>query len=137
MKFFYKWINKWENNYIEKKLKELDEHPERNKTRPNKVIFRVSDQELELLNQRVKESGMTKQDWILSATSPYLNGAITMNNDESLLWRVDKKTMDFLRKHINEFKIQDDEDREFSEQVLDDIQILALALDGLSKKREK
>lgn len=32
MKFFYKWINKWENNYIEKKLKELDEHPERNKT---------------------------------------------------------------------------------------------------------
>lgn len=23
---------KWENNYIEKKLKELDEHPERNKT---------------------------------------------------------------------------------------------------------
>ena len=31
MKNFYKWINKWENNYIEKKLKELDEHPERNK----------------------------------------------------------------------------------------------------------
>ena len=30
MKFFYKWINKWENNYIEKKLKELDEHPELN-----------------------------------------------------------------------------------------------------------
>lgn len=97
----------------------------------------MSDQELELLNQRVKESRMTKQDWILSATSPYLNGAITMNNDESLLWRVDKKTMDFLRKHINEFKIQDNEDRELSEQVLDDIQILALALDGLSKKREK
>lgn len=32
MKFFYKWINKWENNHIEKKLKELGEHPERNKT---------------------------------------------------------------------------------------------------------
>ena len=97
----------------------------------------MSDQELELLNQRVKESGMTKQDWILSVLLPYLNGAITMNNDESLLWRVDKKTMDFLRKHINEFKIQDDEDRELSEQVLDDIQIIAMALDGLSKKREK
>ena len=69
--------------------------------------------------------------------TPYLNGGNVMNNDDSLLWRVDKKTMDFLRKHINEFKIQDDEDREFSEQVLDDIQILALALDGLSKKREK
>ena len=24
MKFFYKWINKWENNYIEKKLKECN-----------------------------------------------------------------------------------------------------------------
>lgn len=32
-----------------------------NKTRPNKVIFRMSDQELELLNQRVKESGMAGQ----------------------------------------------------------------------------
>lgn len=97
----------------------------------------MSDQELELLNQRVKESGMTKQDWILSVLLPYLNSGNVINNDESLLWRVDKKTMDFLRKHINEFKIQDDEDRELSEQVLDDIQILALALDGLSKKREK
>ena len=108
-----------------------------NKTRPNRVFFRVTDEELELLNQRVDESGMTRQDWILSVISPYLNGGNVMNNDDSLLWRVDKKTMDFLRKHINEFKIQDDEDREFSEQVLDDIQILALALDGLSKKREK
>lgn len=35
-----------------------------NKTRPNRVIFRMSDQELELLNQRVKESGMTRQDGI-------------------------------------------------------------------------
>lgn len=52
-----------------------------NKTRPNKVIFRVSDQELELLNQRVKESGMTKQDWILSVLLPYLNsGNIIKNN---------------------------------------------------------
>lgn len=52
-----------------------------NKTRPNKVIFRMSDQELELLNQRVKESGMTKQDWILSVATPYLNdGNIIKNN---------------------------------------------------------
>lgn len=108
-----------------------------NKTRPNRVFFRVTDEELELLNQRVDESGMTRQDWILSVATPYLNGGNVMNNDDSLLWRVDKKTMDFLRKHINEFEIQDDEDRELSEQVLDDIQILALALDGLSKKREK
>ena len=53
-----------------------------NKTRPNKVIFRVSDQELELLNQRVKESGMTKQDWILSVLLPCLNsGNIIKNNN--------------------------------------------------------
>lgn len=98
----------------------------------------MSDQELELLNQRVKESGMTKQDWILSVMSPYLKSAITMNNDEFLLWRVDKKTMDFLRKHINEFEIQNDKERELAEQVLDDIQILAMALDSLSqKKRDK
>lgn len=108
-----------------------------NKTRPNRVFFRVTDEELELLNQRVDESGMTRQDWILSVVTPYLNDGNVMNNDDSLLWRVDKKTMDFLRKHINEFKIQDDEDRELSEQVLDDIQIIAMALDGLSKKREK
>lgn len=98
----------------------------------------MSDQELELFNQRVKESGMTKQDWILSVTSPYLKSAITVNNDESLFWRVDKKTMDFLRKHINEFEIQNDEERELAEQVLDDIQIFAMALDSLSqKKRDK
>lgn len=53
-----------------------------NKTRPNKVIFRVSDQELELLNQRVKESGMTKQDWIPSVLLPCLNsGNIIKNNN--------------------------------------------------------
>lgn len=52
-----------------------------NKTRPNKVIFRMSDQELELLNQRVKESGMTKQDWILSVLLPCLSsGNIIKNN---------------------------------------------------------
>ena len=35
-----------------------------NKTRPNRVYCRVTDEELELLNQRVKESGMTRQDCI-------------------------------------------------------------------------
>lgn len=37
-----------------------------NKTRPNRVFFRVTDEELKLLNQRVKESGMTRQDCLLS-----------------------------------------------------------------------
>lgn len=63
-----------------------------NKTRPNKVIFRMSDQELELLNQRVKESGMTKQDWILSVLLPCLNsGNIIKNN----------KVMDMNSKKLN------------------------------------
>lgn len=63
-----------------------------NKTRPNKVIFRMSDQELDLLNQRVDESGMTKQDWILSVATPYLNdGNIIKNN----------KVMDMDSKKLN------------------------------------
>ena len=63
-----------------------------NKTRPNKVIFRMSDQELELSNQRVKESGMAKQDWILSVTSPYLNGVNIIKNN---------KVMDMDSKKLN------------------------------------
>ena len=52
----------------------------------------MSDQELELLNQRVKESGMTKQDWILSVATPYLNdGNIIKNN----------KVMDMDSKKLN------------------------------------
>lgn len=37
-----------------------------NKTRPNRVYFRVIDTELELINESVKASGMTRQDWLLS-----------------------------------------------------------------------
>lgn len=52
-----------------------------NKTRPNRVFFRVTDEELKLLNQRVDESGMTRQDWILSVLLPCLNsGNIIKNN---------------------------------------------------------
>lgn len=52
-----------------------------NKTRPNRVFFRVTDEELKLLNQCVKESGMTRQDWILSVLLPCLSsGNIIKNN---------------------------------------------------------
>ena len=52
-----------------------------NKTRPNRVYFRVTDEELKLLNQRVDESGMTRQDWILSVLLPCLNsGNIIKSN---------------------------------------------------------
>lgn len=41
----------------------------------------MSDEELKLLNQRVKESGMTRQDWILSVLLPCLSsGNIIKNN---------------------------------------------------------
>ena len=53
-----------------------------NKTRPNRVYFRVTDEELKLLNQRVKESGMTRQDWLLSVLLPCLNGVNIIKNNK-------------------------------------------------------
>lgn len=40
-----------------------------NKTRPNRIYFRVTDTELERINECVKTSGMTRQDWILSVVT--------------------------------------------------------------------
>lgn len=52
-----------------------------NDTRPNRAFFRVTDGKLKLLNQRIKESGLTRQDWILSVLLPYLSsGNIIKNN---------------------------------------------------------
>lgn len=52
-----------------------------NKTRPNRVYFRVTDTELELINESVKASEMTRQDWILSVLLPCLSsGNIIKNN---------------------------------------------------------
>lgn len=53
-----------------------------NKTRPNRAFFRVTDEKLKLLNQRVDESGMTRQDWILSVATPYLNGGNIIKNNK-------------------------------------------------------
>ena len=52
-----------------------------NKTRPNRVYFRVTDTELERINECVKASGMTRQDWILSVVIPQLNGGDTKNEE--------------------------------------------------------
>lgn len=71
-----------------------------NKTRPNKVIFRMSDQELELLNQRVKESGMTKQDWILSVLLPYLNSGNIIKNYKVM--DIDSKKLNVYGRTIGE-----------------------------------
>lgn len=53
-----------------------------NKTRPNRVFFRVTDEELKLLNQRVNDSGMTRQDWILSVPLPYWNTFDIIKNNK-------------------------------------------------------
>lgn len=53
-----------------------------NETRPNRAFFRVTDEKLKLLNQRIKKSGMTKQDWILSVISPYLYGGNIIKNSK-------------------------------------------------------
>ena len=71
-----------------------------NKTRPNKVIFRMSDQELELLNQRVKESGMTKQDWILSVLLPCLNTVDIIKNNKGM--DTDSKKLNIYGRTIGE-----------------------------------
>ena len=58
--------------------------PFMNKTRPNRVFFRVTDEELKLLNQRVKESGMTRQDWLLSKVMKIIkNDIVTKDGKKS------------------------------------------------------
>lgn len=52
-----------------------------NKTRPNRVYFRVTNEELEQIDKCVKESGMTRQDWLLSVVTPYLTGGDTKNEE--------------------------------------------------------
>lgn len=68
-----------------------------NKTRPNRVFFRMSDEELKLLNQRVKESGMTRQDWILSVLLPYLSSGNIIKNNKVI--DMDSKKIEYLRKN--------------------------------------
>ena len=63
-----------------------------NKTRPNRAFFRVTDEKLKLLNQRVKEPEMTRQDWIPWVPLPYWNTIDIIKND---------KVMDMDSKKLN------------------------------------
>ena len=60
----------------------------------------MSDQELELLNQRVKESGMTRQDWILSVATPYLNDGNIIKNNKGM--DMDSKKLNVYGRTIGE-----------------------------------
>lgn len=71
-----------------------------NETRPNRAFFRVTDEKLKLLNQRVKESGMTKQDWILSVISPYLYGGNIIKNNK--IMDMDSKKLKIYGRTIDE-----------------------------------
>lgn len=55
-----------------------------NKTRPNRVYFRMSDEELKLLNKRIKESEMTRQDWIPWVPLPYWNTIDIIKNNKGM-----------------------------------------------------
>lgn len=52
-----------------------------NKTRPNRIYFRVTDKELEKINQCVNASGKTRQDWLLSVVTPFFNGGDTIKKE--------------------------------------------------------
>ena len=71
-----------------------------NKTRPNRVFFRVTDEELKFLNQRVKESGMTKQDWILSVLLPCLSSGNIIKNNK--IMDMDSKKLNVYGRTIGE-----------------------------------
>lgn len=57
----------------------------------------MSDEELKLLSQRVKESGMTRQDWILSVLLPYLSSGNIIKNNKVI--DMDSKKIEYLRKN--------------------------------------
>lgn len=48
-----------------------------NKTRPNRVYCRVTNEELEEIKQCVEASGMTRQDWLLQAIKTFIKGGDT------------------------------------------------------------
>lgn len=51
-----------------------------NKTRPNRVYFRVTDEELDLINQCVEQFEGTRQEWLLSVVTPHLEKVVTPKN---------------------------------------------------------
>lgn len=71
-----------------------------NKTRPNRVYCRITDEKLKLLNQRVKKSGMTRQDWILSVLLPYLSSGNIIKNNKVI--DMDSKKLNIYGRTIGE-----------------------------------
>ena len=55
-----------------------------NETRPNRTFFRVTDDKLKLLNQLIKESGMTRQDWLLSKVMKIIKNDMVTKDGKGL-----------------------------------------------------
>lgn len=60
----------------------------------------MTDEELKSLNQRVKESGMTRQDWILSVLLPCLNSGNIIKNNNGM--DMDSKKLNIYGRTIGE-----------------------------------
>ena len=71
-----------------------------NETRPNRAFFRVTDEKLKLLNQRVKEPEMTRQDWIPWVPLPYWNTIDIIKNNKGM--DMDSKKLNIYGRTIGE-----------------------------------
>ena len=71
-----------------------------NETRPNRAFFRVTDEKLKLLNQRVKEPEMTRQDWIPWVPLPYWNTIDIIKNNKGM--DMDSKKLNVYGRTIGE-----------------------------------
>lgn len=71
-----------------------------NETRPNRAFFRVTDEKLKLLNKRIKESGMTRQDWIPLVPLPYWNTIDIIKNNKGM--DMDSKKLNVYGRTIGE-----------------------------------
>lgn len=71
-----------------------------NETRPNRAFFRVTDEKLKLLNQRVKEPEMTRQDWIPWVPLPYWNTIDIIKNSNGM--DMDSKKLNVYGRTIGE-----------------------------------
>lgn len=60
----------------------------------------MTDEKLKLLNQRVKEPEMTRQDWILSVPLPYWNTIDIIKNNKGM--DMDSKKLNIYGRTIGE-----------------------------------
>lgn len=96
----------------------------------NKIVaFRVSPEEADLINEKVKLSGLTKQDYILKRLEE--KEIVVMGNP-----KVYKALKDELAKVLNELKRVKSGDA-ISNEVLSVIELIAVTLEGMNHENGK